>query len=45
MNERICELVEDYGLVGFETLAVEVNSLYLAYDSMIVHLRSLVSPG
>ncbi|PWN39004.1 hypothetical protein IE81DRAFT_57742 [Ceraceosorus guamensis] len=23
LNERICELVEDFGLVGFETLAVE----------------------
>lgn len=25
LNKVICELVEDYGLVGFETLAVEVS--------------------
>lgn len=26
LNKVICDLVEDYGLVGFETLAVEVSS-------------------
>jgi hypothetical protein len=26
LSKAICELVEDYGLVGFETLAVEVSS-------------------
>lgn len=26
LNMRITELIEDYGLVGFETLAVEVGS-------------------
>ena len=25
LNKVICDLVEDYGLVGFETLAVEVS--------------------
>lgn len=25
LNKAICEIVEDYGLVGFETLAVEVS--------------------
>ena len=25
LNMKICELIEDYGLVGFETLAVEVE--------------------
>lgn len=25
LNKAICDLVEDYGLVGFETLAVEVS--------------------
>ena len=26
LNLAICELVEDFGLVGFETLAVEVRA-------------------
>ena len=26
LNKVICDLVEDYGLVGFETLAVEVST-------------------
>lgn len=25
LNSRICELIEDFGYVGFETLAVEVS--------------------
>jgi len=28
LNKAICEIVEDYGLVGFETLAVEVSFLF-----------------
>lgn len=30
LNVQICSLVEDYGLVGFETLAVEVRALISA---------------
>ena len=30
MNEAICEIIEDFGLVGFETLAVEVSLFVLA---------------
>ena len=30
LNMAICDLVEDFGLVGFETLAVEVHSPFLA---------------
>jgi len=26
LNMAICELIEDFGLVGFETLAVEVRT-------------------
>jgi hypothetical protein len=29
LNMAICELIEDFGLVGFETLAVEVR-LYIS---------------
>jgi hypothetical protein len=28
LNAAICELVEDFGLVSFETLAVEVHPLH-----------------
>lgn len=34
LNKVICDLVEDYGLVGFETLAVEV-SLSLGSSSAV----------
>ncbi|EJT99385.1 hypothetical protein DACRYDRAFT_17536 [Dacryopinax primogenitus] len=34
LNEAICELVEDFGLVGFETLAVEVRA-YALRDGVI----------
>jgi hypothetical protein len=30
LNMAICELIEDFGLVGFETLAVEVRELVCA---------------
>src|SRR5277367_6053206 len=32
LNEAICELIEDFGLVSFETLAVEVWTL-LSYSN------------
>ena len=36
LNRVICELVEDYGLVGFETLCVEVRrSVYLPNRMML----------
>jgi len=35
LNKAICEIVEDYGLVGFETLAVEVSSLSLLFQRFI----------
>jgi hypothetical protein len=31
LNEAMVELIDEYGLVGFETLAVEVSSLFLGY--------------
>lgn len=31
LNERICSLIEDYSLVGFETLAVEVGESLRAW--------------
>ena len=32
---KICELIEDYGLVGFETLAVEVQLPVCTFESKL----------
>ena len=39
LNMAVCSLIEDFGLVGFETLAVEVRSLIAANfnDLMRIH--------
>jgi hypothetical protein len=37
LNQVICELVEEYGLVGFETLAVEV-SLFSSSHTLVERL-------
>ena len=34
LNMAICSLIEDYGLVGFETLAVEVRRASTAFSSL-----------
>ena len=38
LNMAICSLIEDYGLVGFETLAVEVSK------HLILTMLMLISP-
>jgi hypothetical protein len=35
LNKAICEIVEDFGLVGFETLAVEVCHLPFIFRILI----------
>jgi len=39
LNMQICSLIEDYGLVGFETLAVEVRGTQFAKRQTIKHLH------
>jgi hypothetical protein len=36
----LCSLIEDYGLVGFETLAVEVRIIIWRHTTTIIHIIS-----
>ena len=37
LNRAICEMVEDFGLVSFETLAVEVSNVKLTSTHLTLH--------
>lgn len=43
MNRVICDLVEDFGLVGFETLCVEVSLLLSCTDRQLIACQDKAS--